>query len=33
MDDDGLYSNYRLTARLELENVPGAFASVANLLA
>ena len=33
MEDDGLYSNYRLTARLELENVPGTFASVANLLA
>jgi malate dehydrogenase (oxaloacetate-decarboxylating) len=33
MEDDGLYSNYRLTARIELKNVPGAFASVANLLA
>ena len=33
MEDDGLYSNYRLTARLELENVPGTFACVANLLA
>ena len=33
MEDDGFYSNYRLTARIELKNVPGAFASVANLLA
>src|SRR3990172_1859370 len=27
------YSNYRLTVRLELENQPGIFASVVNLLA
>jgi len=33
MDDDGHYSNYRLTARLELKNVPGTFASITNLLA
>lgn len=33
MEDTGLYSNYRLTARVELKNVPGAFAMVANLLA
>lgn len=33
MKDNGLYSNYRLTARLELKNVPGTFARVANLLA
>lgn len=33
MEDDGLYSNYRLTARLELKNVPGTFATVANLFA
>jgi malate dehydrogenase (oxaloacetate-decarboxylating) len=33
MENDGLYSNYRLTARLELENAPGTFAGVANLLA
>lgn len=33
MEDDGLYSNYRLTARLELKNVPGTFAGVTGLLA
>jgi malate dehydrogenase (oxaloacetate-decarboxylating) len=33
MEEDGLYSNYRLTARLELKNVPGTFARVTNLLA
>jgi len=33
MKDNGLYSNYRLTARLELKNIPGTFARVANLLA
>src|SRR3989338_4215296 len=33
MDDDGLYSNYRLTVRMELKNVPGTLASITNLLA
>ncbi|MBH0189581.1 MAG: NAD-dependent malic enzyme, partial [Nitrospira sp.] len=33
MDDSGPYSNYRLTARLELANKPGVFARVAALLA
>lgn len=33
MENEGLYSNYRLTARIELKNVPGVFAGVANLLA
>ncbi|MBI4549540.1 MAG: NAD-dependent malic enzyme [Candidatus Omnitrophica bacterium] len=31
--DDGPYSNYRLTARLELDNKPGVFAQVAVALA
>ncbi len=31
--DDGPYSNYRLTVRLELDNKPGVFASVAVSLA
>jgi malate dehydrogenase (oxaloacetate-decarboxylating) len=33
MDDSGPYSNYRLTARLELANKPGVFVRVAALLA
>ncbi|PIU40090.1 MAG: NAD-dependent malic enzyme [Candidatus Omnitrophica bacterium CG07_land_8_20_14_0_80_50_8] len=33
MPDNGPYSNYRLTVRLSLENKPGVFASVADLLA
>jgi len=33
MEDDGIYSNYRLTARLELKNVPGTFVSITLLLA
>ncbi|OIO38231.1 MAG: NAD-dependent malic enzyme [Candidatus Omnitrophica bacterium CG1_02_46_14] len=33
MHDNGPYSNYRLTVRLSLENKPGVFATVVDLLA
>ena len=33
MNDNGPYSNYRLTVRLELANKPGMFAKVAAVLA
>ncbi|HKO31296.1 MAG TPA: NAD-dependent malic enzyme, partial [Nitrospiraceae bacterium] len=33
MNDLGPYSNYRLTVRLELANIPGMFAKVAAILA
>ena len=33
MNDNGPYSNYRLTVRLELANTPGKFAKVAAILA
>src|SRR5262245_28063033 len=33
MNDNGPYSNYRLTVRLELANTPGMFAKVAAILA
>src|SRR3990167_4543263 len=32
MPDNGPYSNYRLTARIELENKPGTFDRVTRLL-
>ena len=33
MNDNGPYSNYRLTVRMELANIPGMFAKVAAILA